>query len=190
MLLGVLALQGDSREHIHLLETLDVAAVAVRDAADLSAIDGLVIPGGESTTISKLLEIFDLLDPIRSFAKTRPVLGTCAGLILLSDEVEGLLQGQQLIGGLPIISSRNAYGGQLNSFEATVTFSSGEEENVAFIRAPKILDSDSTEVIARLGDEAVAVRSNNLFGASFHPELTGGTHLHKLFIEFVKETKS
>jgi len=186
VLLGVLALQGDSREHIELLGTLGVAALPVKASEDLESVDALVIPGGESTTISKLLEIFELLDPVRDFAKSKPVLGTCAGLILLSDKVEGLLEGQQLIGGLPITSSRNAYGGQLDSFEAEVGFSSGASENVAFIRAPKILDAGSCEVLARLGSEIVAVRHENLFGATFHPELTGGTHLHKLFVEFVK----
>ncbi len=190
MLLGVLALQGDSREHIDLLRTLGVAALPVKNSEDLGRVDALIIPGGESTTISKLLEIFELLDPIRDFAKTKPVLGTCAGLILISDKVEGLLQGQQLVGGMPITSSRNAYGGQLNSFEGEVSFSNGVMENVAFIRAPRILDAGPCEVLAKLGSEIVAVRYGNLFGATFHPELTGGTHLHKLFVEFVKAAVS
>ena len=190
MLLGVLALQGDSREHIQLLESLGVSCLPVQSSSDLLALDGLIIPGGESTTISKLLEIFGLLDPIRDFAASKPVLGTCAGLILLSNTVEGLVSEQQLIGGLPISTSRNAYGGQLQSFEAEVTFSAGHQENVAFIRAPRILNPGPSEVLAKLGDEIVAVRHNNLFGATFHPEITGGTELHKLFLEFVKSAQS
>ena len=187
MLVGVLALQGDFREHIQTLESLGAKAVPVKYPAQLSEIDALVIPGGESTAISKLAEIFGLLEPLRAFAKAKPVLGTCAGMILLSDEVEGALADQQLVGGLPIRSSRNAYGGQTHSFEADVDFN-GQKERVAFIRAPKILESSQVAVLATLAGEAVAVRSGNLFGASFHPEVTGGKVLHRLFLEAVAES--
>ena len=190
MLIGVLALQGDSREHLQLLQGLGVAGLAVKTAAALELIDGLIIPGGESTTISKLLSNFDLIEPLRRFAETRPVLGTCAGLILISDEVLGLLPDQELVGGLPVTTERNAYGGQLNSFEASVSFIDGTSENVAFIRAPKILDAGPCEVLANLGLDPVAVRYKNLIGASFHPELTGATHLHKLFVSFVEKQQS
>ena len=184
MLVGVLALQGDFREHIATLKSLGADAIAVRYAHQLAGVDALVIPGGESTVISKLASIFELMEPLREFAKSKPVLGTCAGMILLSDEVEGALPGQELIGGLPIRSSRNAYGGQTHSFEADVTYSN-ESERVAFIRAPKIVDASRAEVIATLNGEPVAVRSGNLFGASFHPEVTGGKVLHRLFLEAV-----
>lgn len=184
MLIGVLSLQGDFREHIQTLESLGVRAMKVRTEKELDLIDGLVIPGGESTAISKLAVNFGLMLPLRKFAKTRPILGTCAGLILLSDSVEGAIAGQEFIGGIGVKTSRNAYGGQTHSFEAMVDFS-GVKESVAFIRAPKILETTSAKVIARLDREAVAVRDGNLFGASFHPEITGSTILHKLFIEAV-----
>jgi 5'-phosphate synthase pdxT subunit len=187
LLVGVLALQGDFREHILTLESLGARAVAVKYASQLSEIDALVIPGGESTAISKLAEKFGLIEPLKQFARSKPVLGTCAGMILLSDEVEGALAGQQLIGGLPIRSSRNAYGGQTHSFEADVDFN-GQKERVAFIRAPKILECSGAQVLATHAGEAVAVRSGNLFGASFHPEVTGGKVLHRLFLEAVAES--
>lgn len=189
MRIGVLGLQGDFREHLKVLESLGVEALKVRTKADLHLVDALIIPGGESTAISRLATSFGLIEPLREFAKLKPALGTCAGLIMLSDDVVGAIPGQRLIGGLPIRTSRNAYGGQTHSFEAEVAFDSGSEK-VAFIRAPKILQANGAEVIARLGDEPVAVRHGNLFGASFHPEITGSTILHKLFIAAVVESIS
>jgi 5'-phosphate synthase pdxT subunit len=179
---GVLALQGDVREHIELLKTLGADAIAVKTEEQLQSVDGLVIPGGESTTISKLLVIFGMLEPVRKFAQSKPVLGTCAGLILLSDSVQGRLPDQELIGGLPIEVSRNAYGGQTHSFEGLVEID-GKTERVAFIRAPKILDASKAEVIATFEGEPVAVRHGKIMGASFHPELTGSEVLHRLFLE-------
>jgi 5'-phosphate synthase pdxT subunit len=179
---GVLALQGDVREHIELLKTLGADAIAVKTKEQLQSVDGLVIPGGESTTISKLLVIFGMLEPVRKFAQSKPVLGTCAGLILLSDSVQGRLPDQELIGGLPIEVSRNAYGGQTHSFEGLVEID-GKTEKVAFIRAPKILDASKVEVIATFEGEPVAVRHGKIMGASFHPELTGSEVLHRLFLE-------
>lgn len=162
----------------------------MKSASELEKVDALIIPGGESTTISKLLVNFGLMSQVRGFAKTKPVLGTCAGLILISDEVVGVLPDQELIGGLPAKTERNAYGGQLNSFEGSVSFSDGTSENVAFIRAPKILDVGECEVLATLDNDPVAVQFKNLIGASFHPELTGATHLHKLFISLVRKQQS
>jgi 5'-phosphate synthase pdxT subunit len=187
--IGVLALQGDFREHQSALVELGVEAVKVRTKSDIDSVDALVIPGGESTAISNLAKSFGLLEPLREFAKQKPILGTCAGLIMLSDDVEGAIEGQEFIGGLPIRTSRNAYGGQTHSFEADVTFARGTER-VAFIRAPKILDVGSAEVLARFNGEAVAVKSGNLFGASFHPEITGAKILHSLFIDAVRETQN
>ena len=182
MTVGVLALQGDVREHVELLKTLGADAIAVKTEEQLQSVDGLVIPGGESTTISKLLVIFGMLEPVRKFAQSKPVLGTCAGLILLSDSVQGRLPDQELIGGLPIEVSRNAYGGQTHSFEGLVEID-GKTERVAFIRAPKILDASNAEVIATFEGEPVAVRHGKIMGASFHPELTGSEVLHSLFLE-------
>ncbi len=182
MTVGVLASQGDVREHVELLRTLGADAIAVKTEEQLQSVDGLVIPGGESTTISKLLVIFGMLEPVRKFAQSKPVLGTCAGLILLSDSVQGRLPDQELIGGLPIEVSRNAYGGQTHSFEGLVEID-GKTERVAFIRAPKILDASKVEVIATFEGEPVAVRHGKIMGASFHPELTGSEVLHRLFLE-------
>lgn len=187
MRIGVLALQGDVREHIRTLEDLDANPVAVKTLEQLEGVDGLVIPGGESTTISKLLVNFGLMEAVRDFAKKKPVLGTCAGLILLSDEVQGALSDQQLIGGLPIVVERNAYGGQTHSFETEVDIS-GIQERVAFIRAPKILDAGPTEVISQLNGQPIAVKAGNLVGASFHPEITGGKRLHQIFLDMVRES--
>ena len=186
MSVGVLALQGDVREHINLLQSLGEEAVPVKTAEQLSNVDALVIPGGESTTISKLLVIFGMLEPVREFAKSKPVLGTCAGLILLSDLVQGRLPDQELIGGLPIEVSRNAYGGQTHSFEGEVQID-GKNERVAFIRAPKILDSSKVEVIATFEGQPVAVRHGKIMGASFHPELTGSEVLHRMLLQQVRK---
>lgn len=188
MRVGVLALQGDFREHAELLEKLGVNAVKVRRPQDLENIEGLVIPGGESTAISKLLVIFGMMQPIREFVKHKPVLATCAGLILLSNEVEGRLQDQELIGGLDIKASRNAYGSQLDSFEAVVDYGDFSEP-VAFIRAPRILETRAAKVLAKLGTEVVAVQQGNLIAASYHPEITGATHLHSLFITQIRNQK-
>lgn len=187
MRVGVLALQGDSREHIALLESLGVEPLAVKTLDALAQCDALVIPGGESTTISKLAVLFGLMPALREFAKSKPVLGTCAGLILLSDQANGRLEDQELIGGLPILVERNAYGGQTHSFEADVVVD-GRQERVAFIRAPRILDPGTAEVIATLDGEPVAVRYKNLVGASFHPELTGSTALHNYFLNLTRES--
>jgi pyridoxal 5'-phosphate synthase pdxT subunit len=181
---GVLALQGDVREHINLIDSLGFKSFGVKTVGDLDKSEALVIPGGESTAISKLLVTFGLMDPVRQFVRNKPVLGTCAGLILLSDQVEGRLPDQELIGGLPIKVSRNAYGGQTHSFEAEIDIS-GETENVAFIRAPRILDSGPTRVIASLDGYPVAIQHGKIFGASFHPELTGAKVLHRLFLDAI-----
>lgn len=188
MLIGVLGLQGDYREHQLLLSDLGVQSIKVRRPSELEEIDALIIPGGESTAMSNLAKSFGLFPALRAFAKSKPVLGTCAGLIMLSDDVEGAIAGQEFIGGLPIKVSRNAYGGQTHSFESEVDFGT-EKETVAFIRAPRILDASKSEVLATLNGEPVAVKSGHLFGASFHPEITGSKFLHNLFLEFCKKTK-
>jgi 5'-phosphate synthase pdxT subunit len=185
LLIGVLALQGDVREHENLLHELDVQTRTVRRPVDLEGIDGLIVPGGESTAISKLINLFGLMQPLRDFTSHKPVLGTCAGLILLSDEVDGRLKDQELIGGLKIKASRNAYGSQTESFEAEVEYE-GVSEHVAFIRAPRILDTKETKVLARYNGEPVAVQQGNIIAAAYHPEITGGRHLHSLFISEIE----
>lgn len=184
MLVGVLALQGDWREHKLLLESLGAEVLPVRREQELEKVAALVIPGGESTAMSNLAKSFGLFPALREFIKHKPVLGTCAGLIMLSDKVVGAVEGQEFVGGLDIESSRNAYGGQTYSFEADVDIVGGKE-HVAFIRAPRILAVGKAEVIATLDGEPVAVRQGNLFGATFHPEITGGTKLHSLFLESI-----
>ena len=182
--LGVLALQGGVREHINLLRNLQVEARAVKTEKDLEDIDALIIPGGESTTISKLLDIFDLKAPIlEQIEKGLPVLGTCAGLILLSERVD---DNDGFFGVLPCSVKRNAYGAQLASGEAFVSYDDGSKENAAFIRAPKILDQGRSTPIAWVGNEVVAIQHKNIIGASYHPELTNSTMLHRKLIELIK----
>lgn len=188
MRVGVLALQGDVREHAAILEKLGVEAVLVKRPADLAGLDGLILPGGESTAMSKLLVLFGMMEPVREFVRSKPVLGTCAGLILLSNEVEGRLADQELIGGLDIVASRNAYGSQTESFESNVEYA-GTSEWVAFIRAPRILDAKSAEIVSKLDGEVVAVKQGNIMAACYHPEITGSTHLHSLFISAINEDK-
>jgi 5'-phosphate synthase pdxT subunit len=187
LLVGVLALQGDFREHESLIRSLGHEARKVRRPSELSGISALIIPGGESTAISNLAQTFGMLEPIKaSISAGLPVLGTCAGLIMLADEVEGAIAGQRFIGGLPVKVSRNAYGGQTHSFEASIEIA-GESERVAFIRAPRILNNNGAEVIASLNGEPVAVRKNNIWGATFHPEITGAKVLHTLFLDQIQQ---
>lgn len=185
---GVLALQGDVREHVQTLKQLDVNVVEVKKQQQLNEIDALVIPGGESTTISKLSEIFGIFQPIRdAIAGGLPVLGTCAGLIMLGN-IQDPSSGQKSFGGLDVSIRRNAFGNQNDSFEADlqVTGIPGSV-HAAFIRAP-IVESvgPGVEVIARLDDgRIVGVRQGNCIGISFHPEVTGETRIHKLLIDSI-----
>ncbi len=188
MRIGVLALQGDVREHINTLKNLDCDAIEVRKASDLNGLDGLILPGGESTTISKLLDIFALREPIIDFVKSgKAIFGTCAGMITLASKVMDSASGQQSLGVMDISVRRNAFGSQLDSFEGDVEFS-GKKINVAFIRAP-IVESvgEDVEVLAKLSDgTVVAVRQRNMLATSFHPELTGETFVHEFFLQMAK----
>ena len=188
MRIGVLALQGDVREHINTLKNLDCDAIEVRKASDLNGLDGLILPGGESTTISKLLDIFALREPIIDFVKSgKAIFGTCAGMITLASNVLDSASGQQSLGVMDISVRRNAFGSQLDSFEGDVEFS-GKKINVAFIRAP-IVESvgEDVEVLAKLSDgTVVAVRQRNMLATSFHPELTGETFVHEFFLQMAK----
>ncbi len=189
---GVLALQGDFREHIAVLRSLGADAVGVRRPAELADVDGLVIPGGESSVIDKLSRMFGLADPLReAIASGLPVWGTCAGLIMLADTVLDGIEGQQSIGGLDIAVRRNAFGSQLDSFETDLDIPVVGQPalHAVFIRAP-IVESVSAAVttLASLPDgRIVAVEQHNLLGTSFHPEMTGDTRFHEYFLSKVSQ---
>lgn len=189
--IGVLALQGDVAEHGKMLRGLGVTVSKVRLPRHLLGLDGLVIPGGESSVIDKLLRIFDLREPLRELIKAGlPVFGTCAGLILLADEVHGAIAGQETLGGLDITVARNAFGSQLNSSEVEILIEGveGPPLMVAFIRAPVVTRVGvGVSVTATLADESVVgVSQGNLMGVSFHPEITGDNRLHQLFVDTVR----
>ncbi|CAB4631793.1 unannotated protein [freshwater metagenome] len=187
--IGVLALQGDVREHELVLDGLGVSHRHVRIPTDLVGIDGLIIPGGESSVIDKLSRIFDVRDPlISAIAGGLPVLGTCAGLILLASTVIGAIDGQQTFGGLDIEVERNAFGGQVESFETSIDMPviAGGPVMAAFIRAPLIRDVRGCSVIATLPNgEIVGVRSGNCVGIAFHPELVAESRVHEWWLDAV-----
>jgi pyridoxal 5'-phosphate synthase pdxT subunit len=199
---GVFALQGDVREHLRVLESLGAATTRVRRASELETCDGLVIPGGESTTMFKLARTFDLFEPIRQRIKEGlPVFGTCAGMIMLADRIEDGTPDQETLGGLDITVRRNAFGRQVDSFEGDVAFRGLDDPvHAVFIRAPWVEESGpEVEVLARIdGDPAaegvppgaagriVAVRQGSLMATSFHPEVDGDGRIHRLFLDLVE----
>ncbi|WP_433548539.1 pyridoxal 5'-phosphate synthase glutaminase subunit PdxT [Streptomyces sp. CA-294286] len=187
---GVLALQGDVREHLIALAVADATAREVRRPEELAEVDGLVIPGGESTTISKLAALFGLLEPLRTrIADGMPVYGTCAGLILLADKILDPRSGQETLGGIDMIVRRNAFGRQNESFETTVDVTGVEGGPVegVFIRAPWVESVGAqVEVLAEHGGHIVAVRQKNALATSFHPELTGDHRVHAMFVDMVR----
>ncbi|MFE5716811.1 pyridoxal 5'-phosphate synthase glutaminase subunit PdxT [Streptomyces sp. NPDC056501] len=188
--IGVLALQGDVREHLIALAAADAVARPVRRPEELAEVDGLVIPGGESTTISKLAELFGLMEPLRErIAAGMPVYGTCAGLIMLADKILDPRSGQETFGGIDMIVRRNAFGRQNESFEAGVAVTGIEDGPVegVFIRAPWVESVGAqVEVLAEHGGHIVAVRQGNVLATSFHPELTGDHRIHGLFVDMVR----
>ncbi len=189
MKVGVLALQGDVREHISSLIACGIDPVEVRRPSELFEVDALVIPGGESTTIAQLAQIFGLFQPIKDRIKAgMPVYGSCAGMILLADQIIDAKKGQETFGGLDITVRRNAFGRQVDSFETDIAFNDGSAELVkaVFIRAPWVEKcADSVVVLAQVDSHPVAVRSKTLLATSFHPELTGDHRIHRYFIEEV-----
>lgn len=189
MKVGVLALQGDVREHIQSLLACDVEAVAVRRAEEIESIDALVLPGGESTTIAQLAEVFGIFDLIKNKINNgMPVYGSCAGMILLAEEILDAKVGQKSFGGLDITVRRNAFGRQVDSFESDIEFNDGSEQLVraVFIRAPWVEKvSNEVQVLAAVDSHPVAVRSKTALATSFHPELTGDHRVHRYFIEQV-----
>ncbi len=185
MRIGVLALQGDVREHIQTLTKLACDTVEVRKSSDLKDISGLILPGGESTTISKLMDIFSLREPILEFIGSgKAIFGTCAGMITLASEVLDSASGQRSLGVMDISVRRNAFGSQLDSFEQEIDFD-GSKLNVAFIRAPIVERvGESVQVLSKLSDgRVVAVRQQNMLATSFHPEITGETFVHEYFLK-------
>ncbi|CAB4775507.1 unannotated protein [freshwater metagenome] len=189
MKVGVLALQGDVREHISALIACGVQPTTVRRPSELAAVDALVLPGGESTTIAQLAEIFGLLEPLaRRIAAGMPVYGSCAGMILLADEILDAKEGQKTFGGLDITVRRNAFGRQVDSFESDIAFNDGSTDLIraVFIRAPWVERvGKNVEVLASVDSHPVAVRSGHLLATSFHPELTADHRIHRYFIEEV-----
>ncbi|APE20508.1 MULTISPECIES: pyridoxal 5'-phosphate synthase glutaminase subunit PdxT [Streptomyces] len=188
--IGVLALQGDVREHLIALAAADAVARPVRRPEELAEVDGLVIPGGESTTISKLAELFGLMEPLRErIAAGLPVYGTCAGLIMLAEKILDPRSGQETFGGIDMIVRRNAFGRQNESFEAGVTVAGIEDGPVegVFIRAPWVESVGAqVEVLAEHDGHVVAVRQGRALATSFHPELTGDHRIHALFVDMVR----
>jgi pyridoxal 5'-phosphate synthase pdxT subunit len=194
--IGVFALQGDVREHLEMLRNAGVNAQPVRRPQELAAVDAMVLPGGESTTMYKLAQTFDLFGPLQErVAGGMPTLGTCAGMILLADSIEGGIDGQQTLGGLDIVVRRNAFGRQVHSFETDLTFAELDEPlHAVFIRAPWVEKvGDGVEVLARVETggatgRIVAVRQGALMATSFHPEVTGDDRVHRYFVELVRSS--
>ena len=190
--IGVLALQGDFAEHLDALRSCEVDAVEVRTLAQLQSVDGLIIPGGESTTIARLLIAFELMDPLRErIQHGMPVWGTCAGAILLAQEVPNL--DRPPLAAMDMTVERNAFGRQLDSFEADLEVTGLDEPfHAVFIRAPVITRTGpDVEVLARLDDgRVVAARQDSLLATSFHPELTRDARMHALFSEMVERSLS
>ncbi|GAA1402642.1 pyridoxal 5'-phosphate synthase glutaminase subunit PdxT [Pseudonocardia kongjuensis] len=196
---GVLALQGNVREHLAALTAAGATAVPVRRAAELDAVDGIVLPGGESTTMSKLLDAFELLEPLRARLRGGlPAYGSCAGMILLADEIIDGRPDQHQLGGLDVVVRRNAFGRQVDSFETDLEFDglTGDPVHAVFIRAPWVEKTGgevevlaSVPPVAGAGEavgRAVAVRQGPVLATSFHPELTGDRRVHELFVRMVR----
>lgn len=182
---GVLALQGAFREHIDALQRLGADTVEVRTPADLAGVGGIMLPGGESTTMDLLLGSSGLREPLAAaVAAGTPVFGTCAGLILLARDIEDGVEGQRTLEALDVTALRNGYGRQVKSFEGPVALAQGGDPMTGvFIRAPRITRVGSgVEILATLGDEPVAVRSGSIMAATFHPELTDDDRLHEVFL--------
>jgi len=189
MKVGVLALQGDVREHVSSLIACGVDPITVRRSSEIDQIDALVLPGGESTTIAQLSEVFGIYDQIKSrIADGMPVYGSCAGMILLANEILDAKVGQKTFGGLNITVRRNAFGRQVDSFESDISFKDGSSDLIraVFIRAPWVEKvGEDVEVLATVDAHPVAVRSKTLLATSFHPELTADHRIHRYFIEEV-----
>jgi 5'-phosphate synthase pdxT subunit len=191
-LIGVLALQGDVREHVRALGAAGARATSVRRPDELESVDGLIIPGGESTTLWRLATSFDMMDPLRKMLSAGlPAFGSCAGMIMLADRLVDGVAGQQTFGGIDMTVRRNAFGRQVDSFESDVSLTSmaGPPLRAVFIRAPWVEQAgDEVEILGMdsRADRIVAVRQGPLLATSFHPELTSDPRIHELFVDIVK----
>jgi len=191
--IGVFALQGDVREHIRVLTDLGVNTLTVRRPAELEQCDALVLPGGESTTMYKLARIFDLFEPLQKRIRGgMPAFGTCAGMIMLADRIEGGTKDQETLGGLDITVRRNAFGRQVDSFEGDIDFDGfAEPVHAVFIRAPWVeVAGEGVEVLATVSagearGRIVAVKQGSLVATSFHPEVGGDDRIHRYFVDLV-----
>ncbi len=191
---GVLALQGDVREHLRMLTDAGANAVPVRRPGELTGLDAMVLPGGESTTMHKLATIFELFEPLRDRLRDgMPALGTCAGMILLADRIEGGIDGQQTLGGLDVVVRRNAFGRQVDSFESDVDFAPFDRPfHALFIRAPWVekvgadVDVLATVASGPAAGRIVAVRQGDVMATSFHPEITQDDRVHRYFVDLVR----
>lgn len=192
MKIGVLALQGAFIEHIKMLKQLDIETVEVRLPDHLHGLDGLIIPGGESTTIGKLATEYGLIDPLRAFVNKKPTWGTCAGMIFLAKNIG--IDEQPILGAMDIEVNRNAFGRQLDSFETDLQIDglSDEPFHALFIRAPVVTKVDaSVQILSQLDDDRiVAVQQDHLLATAFHPELTNDLRLHSYFCDIVEKTTS
>ena len=190
MRIGVLALQGAFIEHIKMLRQLGAQTAEIRLPEQLQGLDGLIIPGGESTTIGKLATSYGLIEPLRRFTRRRPTWGTCAGMIFLAKDIG--IDEQPILASMDITVDRNAFGRQIDSFETDLNIEGlpGEPFHAVFIRAPVVTAADDpVDVLARLDDgRIVAARQDHLLATAFHPELTSDLRLHSYFCAIVKET--
>ncbi|WP_174550473.1 pyridoxal 5'-phosphate synthase glutaminase subunit PdxT [Nocardia shimofusensis] len=196
--IGVLALQGDVREHLAALESCGADAVLVRRVSELDAVDGLILPGGESTAISKLLGVFELLEPLRARLRDGlPAFGSCAGMILLASEVLDTRPDAQHLSGIDMTVRRNAFGRQIDSFETDLDFAGLDDGPVraVFIRAPWVERvGEGVQVLATVPEgpgagRVVAVRQGNVLATSFHPEVTGDLRVHRMFVDIVRAAR-
>lgn len=189
MKIGVLALQGAFIEHEKMLRSLGVEASEVRMPEQLESLDGLIMPGGESTTIGKLATAYGLIEPLRAFAQTKPTWGTCAGMIFLARDIG--IDRQPILGVMNVRVNRNAFGRQIDSFEADLDIKPlGDPPfHAVFIRAPVVTEAGAgVDVLAQLGDgRIVAVQQGHLLATAFHPELTGDSRLHAYFVDLIRQ---
>ncbi|CAM3896901.1 pyridoxal 5'-phosphate synthase glutaminase subunit PdxT [Cytobacillus oceanisediminis] len=187
---GVLGLQGAVREHVRSIEACDAEAVVIKRKEQLEEVDGLILPGGESTTMRRLIDKYDFMDSLKEFAQSgKPMFGTCAGLILLSNNIIGY--DEPHIGVMDVQVERNSFGRQRESFEADLDIAGVAGDFAAvFIRAPHIVEAgENVEILAKHNDRIVAAREGRFLGCSFHPELTDDHRLTAYFIEMIKEYK-
>ncbi|GAE37247.1 pyridoxal 5'-phosphate synthase glutaminase subunit PdxT [Halalkalibacter akibai] len=188
---GVLALQGAVREHVKCLEAPNTEVVIVKKVEQLADLDGLVFPGGESTTMRRLIDLYGFFEPLKQFAADgKPMFGTCAGLILMADTIVGQDSGHLAVINMKV--QRNAFGRQRESFETDLHVTGvGEDVRAVFIRAPLILEvGENVEVLSKYKDEIVAARQGNFLACSFHPELTDDHRFHQYFVSIIEEAKS